>query len=148
VYTTAVGFAGGHTPNPTYDEVEAGRTGHAEVVRVVFDPSKTSFEALLRLFWEGRDPTAHAPQDSDARMPHRSAIYCASDAQRREAQSSRDAYQRLLSAAGFGTIRTEIVDGAEFHYAEDSHQQYLAKNPGSHAGLRGTGVRFVGSGPK
>ncbi len=148
VYTTAVGYAGGQTPNPTFEAVSSGRTGHAEVVRVVFDPRKTSFEALLRVFWEGHDPTQGVRQGDDSESQYRSGIYCFSTAQRRAAETSRDAYQRVLSAAGFGSITTEIVDAPEFYCAEDSHQQYLAKNPGGYGGVRSTGIRFpVGSAP-
>ena len=138
VYSTAVGYAGGYTPNPTYEEVCSGRTGHAEVVRVVYDPRRTSFEALLRLFWEGHDPTL--PTDRGA--PHRSVIYWSSDAQRRAAETSRDLYQRALSAAGFGRITTEIAAASELHYADDADQQRLAKHPGGYGGVAGTGVGY------
>jgi len=141
VYATAVGYAGGHTPNPTYEEVCSGRTGHAEVVRVVFDPGATNFAALLRLFWESHDPTQGMRQGNDVGTQYRSAIYCCSASQREAAEASRAAYQRGLSAAGHGAITTEIVPAPEFYYAEDYHQQYLAKNPGGYCGLGGTGVR-------
>jgi len=143
VYTTAVGYAGGATPNPTYEDVAAGQSGHAEVVQVVFDSSKTSFEKLLALFWEGHDPTQWMRQGDDVGSQFRSVIYCTSSAQRQAAEASRDAYQRDLSAAGFGTITTEIVEAPDFHYAADQHQQYLAKNLDVYCGLSGTGVRCV-----
>jgi len=139
VYTTAVGYTGGKTPNPTHEEVASGGSGHAEVVRVVYDPRKTSFEAMLRLFWEGHDPTRGR---GDVDPQHRSAIFCTSETQRRAADASRDAYQRALSAAGFGTITTQILAAPEFHYAPDGQQQYLAKNPGGYGGVTGTGVRY------
>jgi enoyl-CoA hydratase len=142
VYTTATGYAGGHTSGPTHDAVRAGDTGHAEVVRVVFDPRQTSFEAMLRLFWEGHDPTQGMRQGDDVGTQYRSGIYWFTAAQRRAAETSRDTYQRALSAAGRGTITTEILDAPEFHYAEDAQQQYLAKNPGGYGGLVGTGVRY------
>ena len=140
VYTTAVGYAGGRTPNPTYDEVCSGLTGHTEAVRVVFDPRRTTYDALLRLFWESHDPTQGMRQGNDVGTQYRSAIYYTSDAQRRRAEESRAAYQAMLSAAGHGAITTEIAAAAEFYYAEDYHQQYLAKNPGGYCGLGGTGV--------
>jgi peptide-methionine (S)-S-oxide reductase len=140
VYATAVGYAGGHTPNPTYEEVCSGRTGHAEVVRVVFDPRATSFTALLRVFWETHDPTQGMRQGNDVGTQYRSAIYCTSPAQHAAAGASRAAYQQALTAAGLGTITTEITDAPAFYYAEDYHQQYLAKNPGGYCGLLGTGV--------
>ena len=140
VYTTAVGYAGGHTPNPTYHEVCSGRTGHAEVVRVVFDPKVVSYEALLKVFWENHDPTQGMRQGNDVGTQYRSAIYYYSDAQRRAAERSRDAFQPQLTAAGYGPITTEILPAPEFYYAEDYHQQYLAKNPGGYCGLGGTGV--------
>ena len=140
VYTTAVGYAGGHTPNPTYEEVCSGRTGHAEVVLVVFDPKQTSYAALLRIFWEAHDPTQGMRQGNDVGTQYRSAIYTTSAAQREAAQASRDAYQARLTAAGHGPITSEIADAPEFYYAEDYHQQYLAKNPGGYCGLGGTGV--------
>jgi peptide-methionine (S)-S-oxide reductase len=140
VYTTAVGYAGGLTPNPTYEEVCSGRTGHAEVVRVVFDPRATSYEALLALFWEDHDPTQGMRQGNDVGTQYRSGIYVYSDEQRRLAEASRDAYQRALTAAGHGEITTEILPAPEFYFAEDYHQQYLAKNPGGYCGVGGTGV--------
>jgi peptide-methionine (S)-S-oxide reductase len=140
VWTTASGYAGGHTPNPTYEEVCSGRTGHAEVVRVVFDPRKTSYERLLKLFWENHDPTQGMRQGNDAGTQYRSAIYAFSPAQRRAAEASRDAYQKALGAAGRGAITTEIRDAPPFYYAEHYHQQYLAKNPGGYCGLAGTGI--------
>lgn len=148
VYTTAVGYAGGDAPSPTDEAVSSGRTGHAHVVRVVFDPCKTSFEAMLRLFWEGHDPTQDMRQGNDVGTQYRSVIYWSSEAQRRAAEASRDVYARALSAARLGAITTEIVPAPEFHYTEDAHQQYLAKNPGGYGGLSGTGVRYqsVGAG--
>jgi peptide-methionine (S)-S-oxide reductase len=140
VYTTAVGYAGGYTPNPTYDEVCSGRTGHAEVVLVVFDPARISYEELLRVFWEGHDPTQGMRQGNDVGTQYRSAVQVAGEQQRKAAEASRDAYQAVLSAAGHGTITTEIVDASEFWYAEDYHQQYLHKNPLGYCGLGGTGV--------
>jgi peptide-methionine (S)-S-oxide reductase len=140
VYTTAAGYAGGFTPNPTYEEVCSGRTGHAEVVLVVFDPAKTSFEELLRLFWENHDPTQGMRQGNDAGTQYRSAVYWASEEQRRAAEESRAAYQARLTAAGYGEITTELAEAGSFYYAEDYHQQYLAKNPNGYCGLGGTGV--------
>ena len=140
VYTTAVGYAGGSTPNPTYEETCSGRTGHTEAVLVVFDPKVTSYEALLKLFWEGHDPTQGMRQDNDMGTQYRSAIYTFTPEQRRAAEASRDAFQKQLTAAGFGPITTEIADAGPFYYAEDYHQQYLAKNPGGYCGLGGTGV--------
>lgn len=140
VYTTAVGYAGGHTRNPTYEEVCSGRTGHAEVVLVVFDPAQCSFEALLKLFWESHDPTQGMRQGNDVGTQYRSAIYVASPGQRAQAEASRQAYQRVLSESGYGAITTEIRDASAFYYAEGYHQQYLAKNPGGYCGLGGTGV--------
>ncbi len=140
VYTTAVGYAAGHTPNPTYQEVCSGDTGHNEVVRVVFDPAVTDYQAMLKIFWESHNPTQGMRQGNDAGTQYRSGIYTTSDAQRRAALSSRDAYQQQISAAGYGTITTEIEDAPELYYAEDYHQQYLAKNPGGYCGLGGTGV--------
>ncbi|MFQ5665393.1 MAG: peptide-methionine (S)-S-oxide reductase MsrA [Candidatus Binatia bacterium] len=142
VYTTAVGYAGGYTPNPTYREVCTGRTGHNEVVRVVFDPNVVPYDALLKLFWESHDPTQGMRQGNDVGTQYRSGIYCFSTAQRRAAEASRDAYQNALSAAGYGVITTEILNAPEFYYAEEYHQQYLAKNPGGYCGLGGTGVRY------
>ena len=142
VYTTAVGYAGGFTPNPTYEEVCSGRTGHTEAVLVVFDPTVTSYEEMLKLFWEGHDPTQGMRQGNDVGSQYRSAIYWRGAAQRDAAEASRDAYQKVLSAAGHGTITTEIepLDSHPFYYAEDYHQQYLAKNPGGYCGVGGTGV--------
>jgi peptide-methionine (S)-S-oxide reductase len=140
VYATAVGYAGGYTPNPTYKEVCSGMTGHAEVVLVVFDPRVTSYDAMLKLFWESHDPTQGMRQGNDVGTQYRSAIYVHSPEQRRAAEASRDAYQKGLAAAGFGRVTTEIADAPPFYYAEDYHQQYLAKNPGGYCGLGGTGV--------
>ena len=140
VYTTAVGYAGGYTPNPTYEEVCSGRTGHAEVVRVVFDPKQTSREEILRLFWENHDPTQGMRQGNDLGTQYRSAIYVATPEQRAAAEASRDAYQRVLGEAGYGEITTEIAEADPFFYAEDYHQQYLAKVPNGYCGLGGTGV--------
>jgi len=140
VFTTAVGYAGGYTPNPTYEEVCSGSTGHTEAVRVVFDPATTTYEDMLRLFWEGHDPTHGMRQGNDVGTQYRSAIYFTSDAQRELAEMSRDAYQRELEAAGHDLITTEIAAAGPFFYAEDYHQQYLAKNPNGYCGLGGTGV--------
>ena len=141
VHSTAVGYAGGITPNPTYEELCSGRTGHAEVVRIVFDPEKVSYEDLLRVFWENHDPTQGMRQGNDVGTQYRSAIYCYGDTQRRAAEASRLAYQQVLRAAGFGPITTEIREAPKFYYAEDYHQQYLAKNPWGYCGVGGTGVR-------
>ena len=140
VYATAVGYAGGYTANPTYKEVCSGMTGHTEVVLVVFDPRVTSYDAMLKLFWETHDPTQGMRQGNDVGTQYRSAIYVHSPEQRRAAEASRDAYQKGLAAAGFGPVTTEIADAPPFYYAEDYHQQYLAKNPGGYCGLGGTGV--------
>jgi peptide-methionine (S)-S-oxide reductase len=140
VYTTAVGYAGGYTPNPTYEEVCSGRTGHTEAVLVVFDPAQTSREEILRLFWEGHDPTQGMRQGNDVGTQYRSAIYVAGDEQRAAAEATRGAFQRELSAAGYGQISTEIADTGAFYYAEPYHQQYLAKNPNGYCGIGGTGV--------
>ena len=140
VYSTAVGYAGGFTPNPTYEEVCSGRTGHAEVVRVVFDPAAVSYDDLLRIFWENHDPTQGMRQGNDMGTQYRSAIYCCGPVQRAAAEASRAAYQGSLTAARRGEITTEIADAPEFYYAEAYHQQYLAKNPGGYCGLGGTGV--------
>jgi peptide-methionine (S)-S-oxide reductase len=140
VYTTAAGYAGGYTPNPTYEEVCSGRTGHNEVVLVAYRPEEISFDELLRLFWEGHDPTQGMRQGNDVGTQYRSGIYVTSDAQREAALASREMYQSKLQEAGFGEITTEIVDAPEFYYAEDYHQQYLAKNPNGYCGLGGTGV--------
>jgi peptide-methionine (S)-S-oxide reductase len=140
VVSTAAGYAAGQTPNPTYKEVCSGRTGHNEVVKVVFDPRRTSYDALLRIFWEGHDPTQGMRQGNDVGTQYRSGVYYTTDEQRRLAQASRDAYQQSLREAGHGDITTEIAPAPEFYYAEDYHQQYLAKNPGGYCGLGGTGV--------
>jgi peptide-methionine (S)-S-oxide reductase len=140
VYSTSVGYAGGHTPNPTYDEVCSGRTGHAEVVLVVFDPSVVDFDALLKIFWESHDPTQGMRQGNDVGTQYRSAIYWHGEAQRAAAERSQAAYQERLTAAGYGEITTEIRSAPEFYYAEDYHQQYLAKKPWGYCGLAGTGV--------
>jgi peptide-methionine (S)-S-oxide reductase len=140
VWSTSVGYAGGHTPNPGYEEVCSGLTGHAEVVQVVFDPRKTSYDDLLRIFWENHDPTQGMRQGNDVGTQYRSAIYTTSDAQRRAAEASRAAYQRKLADAGWGEITTEIEPSGEYYYAEDYHQQYLHKNPGGYCGMGGTGV--------
>jgi peptide-methionine (S)-S-oxide reductase len=140
VYSTAVGYAAGSTPHPTYEEVCSGRTGHAEVVRVVFDPRRTSYEALLKIFWESHDPTQGMRQGNDVGTQYRSGIYTHSAGQREAALASRDAYQKLLAGAGHGEITSEILDAPEFYYAEGYHQQYLAKNPHGYCGLGGTGV--------
>jgi len=140
VVSTAVGYAGGFTPNPTYEEVCSGRTGHAEVVRVVFDPKRVSFEELLRAFWESHDPTQGMRQGNDAGTQYRSTIYTYGEEQHDKAEASRDAYQKALDAAGHRTITTEIREAPELYYAEEYHQQYLAKNPDGYCGLGGTGV--------
>jgi peptide-methionine (S)-S-oxide reductase len=140
VYTTAVGYAGGHTPNPTYEEVCSARTGHAEVVLVAFDPSQISYEQLLKAFWEGHDPTQGMRQGNDVGTQYRSAVLTTSDAQLAAAERSREAFGGELKAAGLGEITTEIAPLGEFYYAEDYHQQYLAKNPNGYCGLGGTGV--------
>ena len=140
VYTTAVGYAGGLTPNPTYHEVCSGRTGHAEVVLVVFDPDVTSFDVMLKLFWENHDPTQGMRQGNDVGTQYRSAIYCHDQAQLEAARASLVAYQQALDAAGYGPITTEVREAPPFYYAEAYHQQYLAKNPGGYCGLGGTGV--------
>ena len=141
VHSTAVGYAAGFTPNPTYEEVCGGRTGHAEVVRVVFDPAVVSYEELVRVFWESHDPTQGMRQGNDVGTQYRSGIYCYGDGQRKAAEASRATYQQVLRKEGFGAITTEIVDAPEFYYAEDYHQQYLAKNPWGYCGIGGTGVR-------
>jgi len=140
VYTTAVGYAGGETPNATYEEVCSGRTGHTEAVLVVFDPKQTSYEALLKLFWENHDPTQGMRQGNDVGTQYRSAIYTFSDAQAKAAADSRALFQEQLGASGHGEITTEIAAAGPFYYAEDHHQQYLSKNPGGYCGLGGTGV--------
>jgi len=140
VYSTAAGYAGGYTPNPTYKEVCSGMTGHTEVVQVVFDPAVISYEDLLRVFWEAHDPTQGMRQGNDRGTQYRSAIYYTGEAQRTAALASRDRYQACLAASGLGEITTGIREAPEFYYAEDYHQQYLAKNPGGYCGLGGTGV--------
>jgi peptide-methionine (S)-S-oxide reductase len=140
VYTTAVGYAAGHTPNPTYREVCTGMTGHTEAVLVVFDPGVVSFEDLLKTFWESHDPTQGMRQGNDVGTQYRSGIYYYNDSQRAAAEASRESFQRELQRAGYGPITTEILPAPEFYYAEDYHQQYLAKNPGGYCGLGGTGV--------
>jgi peptide-methionine (S)-S-oxide reductase len=142
VVSTSVGYAGGYTPNPTYEEVCSGRTGHAEVVRVVFDPSAVSYEELLRVFWEGHDPTQGMRQGNDIGTQYRSLILYHSDAQRDAALTSRETYQKVLTSHGYGEITTEIEPAGEFYFAEDYHQQYLsdAKNPNGYCGVGGTGV--------
>jgi peptide-methionine (S)-S-oxide reductase len=140
VYTTAVGYAAGYTPNPTYREVCTGMTGHNEVVLVVFDPKTVSYETLLKTFWESHDPTQGMQQGNDVGTQYRSGIYYYDDAQREAAERSRAAYQEQLTKSGYGRITTEITPAREFYYAEDYHQQYLAKNPGGYCGLGGTGV--------
>jgi peptide-methionine (S)-S-oxide reductase len=143
VFTTAVGYAGGYTKNPTYEEVCSGRTGHNEVVLVVFDPSKVTYEGLLKRFWEAHDPTQGMRQGNDVGTQYRSAIYVFDDAQRQAAERTRDRYEAALKAQGFEAITTEIADAPPFYYAEDYHQQYLAKNPNGYCGLGGTGVRCI-----
>jgi peptide-methionine (S)-S-oxide reductase len=140
VYTTASGYAGGFTPNPTYREVCSGMTGHAEAVLVVFDPKKISYDDLLKVFWESHDPTQGMRQGNDVGTQYRSAIYYFDEAQHRAAERSRDEYQRALSKSGYGQITTEITPAPEFYYAEDYHQQYLSKNANGYCGLGGTGV--------
>ena len=140
VYTTAVGYAAGHTPNPTYREVCSGMTGHSEVVLVVFDPQQITYDELLKLFWENHDPTQGMRQGGDVGTQYRSGIYYFSEAQKQAAERTRDAYQQELTAAGHGTITTELLPAPEFYYAEDYHQQYLSKNPGGYCGIGGTGV--------
>lgn len=140
VYSTAVGYAAGFTPNPTYKEVCSGQTGHNEVVRVVFDPSQTSYEEMLRVFWESHDPTQVMRQGNDVGTQYRSGIYTYSDEQMAQALASKAMFQERLTASGFGDIATEIVSVSPFYFAEEYHQQYLAKNPGGYCGLGGTGV--------
>ncbi|MBA2643515.1 MAG: peptide-methionine (S)-S-oxide reductase MsrA [Actinobacteria bacterium] len=142
VYTTAVGYAGGLTPNPTYQEVCSAGTGHAEVVLAVFDPAKTSYEEMLRMFWEGHDPTQGMRQGNDVGTQYRSAIYWETDDQRDAAQASRERFQAELTKSRYGQITTEIAEAGPFYYAEDYHQQYLAKNPNGYCGIGGTGVSW------
>lgn len=140
VHTTAVGYAGGHTPNATYQEVCSGKTGHNEVVHVVYDPKRISYEDLLKVFWEGHDPTQGMRQGNDRGTQYRSGVYVYNEDQRAAAEATRDAVQPKLRDAGYGQITTEIVDAPDFYYAEDYHQQYLAKNPNGYCGIGGTGV--------
>lgn len=140
VWLTMAGYAGGHTPNPTYQEVCTGRTGHNEVVRVVYDPAQIGYDDLLRVFWEGHDPTQGMRQGNDRGTQYRSGIYYANEAQKAAAEASRAAFAPRLEAAGYGPITTEILPAPEFYFAEDYHQQYLARNPGGYCGLGGTGV--------
>lgn len=140
VFSTAVGYAGGYTPNPTYKEVCSGMTGHTEVVLVVFDPNQTTYEELLKIFWENHDPTQGMRQGNDSGTQYRSAIYTFSPEQQQAADASRALFQDSLTTAGYGRITTEIVQAPPFYYAEDYHQQYLAKNPGGYCGMGGTGV--------
>lgn len=140
VYSTSVGYAAGYTPNPTYQEVCSGLTGHNEVVQVVFDPKVVSYEQVLKTFWENHNPTQGMRQGNDVGTQYRSGIYVYSEAQRQLAEASKQAYQAALNAAGYGPITTEILDAPEYYYAEDYHQQYLAKNPGGYCGLGGTSV--------
>ncbi len=142
VYTTAVGYSAGYTPNPTYEEVCSGQTGHDEVVKVVFDTAKTSLETLLKVFWESHDPTQGMRQGNDIGTQYRSGIYFANEEQRRIIDASREHFQKQLHLQGLGTITTEIKSASPFYYAEDYHQQYLSKNPGGYCGLGGTGVCF------
>jgi peptide-methionine (S)-S-oxide reductase len=140
VHSTAVGYAAGHTPNPTYEEVCTGRTGHNEVVRIILDPTKTSFELLLRLFWESHDPTQGMAQGNDRGTQYRSGVYVYNDAQQEVAHQIKERYQRRLNEAGYGAITTEIIDAPPFYFAERYHQQYLHKNPGGYCGLKSPGV--------
>ena len=140
IFTTAVGYAGGYTPNPTYEEVCSGRTGHTEVVLVVYDPKKVGYEKLLKTFWENHNPTQGMRQGNDVGTQYRSAIYTFNDAQKKAAEASKATYQKALSAKGLGAITTEIAAAGPFYFAEDYHQQYLAKNPAGYCGLGGTGV--------
>jgi peptide-methionine (S)-S-oxide reductase len=144
VYTTAVGYASGYTPNPTYEEVCSGRTGHNEVVRVVYDPARVNYATLLAIFWEGHDPTQGMRQGNDVGTQYRSGIYTYGADQQRAAEASREHYQAALHHSGRGVITTEIRPAAELYYAEDYHQQYLAKNPGGYCGHGGCGVRYPG----
>ncbi len=140
VYTTAVGYAGGHTPNPTYEEVCSGMTGHTEVVLVVFDPAKVSYAQMLRMFWENHDPTQGMRQGNDIGTQYRSAIYTSSERQRQAAEASKVVYQQALASHGYPAITTDVEPAPAFYYAEDYHQQYLAKNPGGYCGIGGTGI--------
>ncbi len=140
VYSTAVGYAGGYTPNPTYEEVCSGKTGHTEVARVIFDPKRVSYEQLIKVFFENHDPTQGMRQGGDIGTQYRSAIFTTSDAQKQAAQAALKAYDAKLRAAGYGAITTEVRDAPAFYYAEDYHQQYLAKNPNGYCGIGGTGV--------
>jgi peptide-methionine (S)-S-oxide reductase len=144
VIVTAVGYAGGYTPNPTYEEVCSGRTGHAEAVRVVFDPARIGYDQLLKLFWEAHDPTQGMRQGNDVGTQYRSAIFTHTDAQRETAEASRDMYQRELTKAGYGRITTEIRPAETFYFAEEYHQQYLAKVPNGYCPVHATGVRYTG----
>ncbi|MBX3504548.1 MAG: peptide-methionine (S)-S-oxide reductase MsrA [Parvibaculum sp.] len=147
VHVTAVGYAAGLTPNPTYEEVCSGRTGHNEVVLVVYDPAKVSYETLLKTFWESHDPTQGMRQGNDIGTQYRSGIYVTSDSQRKAAEASRAAYEAALAKQGYGAITTEILDAPDFYFAEDYHQQYLAKNPNGYCGLGGTGIAcLIGTG--
>ncbi|MEE2829646.1 MAG: peptide-methionine (S)-S-oxide reductase MsrA [Myxococcota bacterium] len=140
VHSTQVGYSAGHTPNPTYQEVCGGRTGHNEVVRVIFDPAVISYGAVLKIFWEGHNPTQGMRQGNDVGTQYRSGIYCSSEAQTVQASTSMKNFQDLLKSSGYGPITTEVIDATKFYYAEDYHQQYLHKNPGGYCGLGGTGV--------
>lgn len=140
VFTTAVGYSGGYTPNPSYEEVCTGQTGHSEAVLVVYDPHVVSYRSLLGIFWEAHDPTQGMRQGNDIGTQYRSIIFAADDGQRAAAESTKEAYQNVLTAAGYGQITTEIRPQSDFYYAEEYHQQYLAKNPGGYCGLGGTGV--------
>jgi peptide-methionine (S)-S-oxide reductase len=142
VYSTAVGYAGGLTPNPTYQEVCSGQTGHTEAVKVVYDPAKIDYEDLLKVFWESHDPTQGMRQGNDVGTQYRSAVYASSPSQKAEAEESKRRYQAMLSAAARGTVTTEILDAPHFYYAEDYHQQYLAKNPDGYCGIGGCGVPY------
>ncbi len=142
VFSTAVGYAAGYTPNPSYQEVCSGMTGHNEVVLVIFDPAITSYQNLLNIFWESHNPTQGMQQGNDTGTQYRSGIYTYTDEQQNQAESSRNTYQSLLTKAGFPAITTEIIAATEFYYAEDYHQQYLAKNPNGYCGLGGTGISF------
>jgi peptide-methionine (S)-S-oxide reductase len=143
VFTTAVGYAGGHTRNPTYEEVCSGRTGHTEAVLVVFDPAKVSYAQLLRVFWENHDPTQGMQQGNDVGTQYRSAIYTFSERQRQAAEASKMVYERTLAEHGYPAITTEVAEALPFYYAEGYHQQYLAKNPGGYCGIGGTGVKCL-----